>query len=105
VILKLAGKDATKVFAPIHPPNALKDQLEPSQFIGLVDPRTIPKEIEEQLTQDELRVKQARENIPPLSTILTLQDMESLAEKLLPTKAWAYYRSDADSGQSMSTII
>ncbi|KAH8798451.1 putative cytochrome b2, mitochondrial precursor (L-lactate ferricytochrome C oxidoreductase) [Flagelloscypha sp. PMI_526] len=100
VILKLAGKDATKIFMPIHPPTALQDQLKPSQYLGLVDPATVPIPTKEELTDDELRVQKARENMPPITSILTLQDMEDLAQKVLSETAWAYYRSDADSGQT-----
>lgn len=45
---------------------------------------------------DELRVKKAREEMPSIESILNLQDMEDLAQKVLSRTGWAYYRSAAD---------
>lgn len=45
------------------------------------------------LTEDEKRVRNAREDMPPLEGMINLQDFEELAEKVLSKTAWAYYRS------------
>jgi L-lactate dehydrogenase (cytochrome) len=45
------------------------------------------------LTEDEKRVRNAREEMPPVDAMLNLQDFEELAEKVLSKTAWAYYRS------------
>lgn len=45
------------------------------------------------LTDDEKRVRNAREEMPPVDAMLNLQDFEELAEKVLSKTAWAYYRS------------
>jgi hypothetical protein len=34
--------------------------------------------------------------MPPIESILNLQDMEDLAEKVMSRTGWAYYRSAAD---------
>lgn len=50
-------------------------------------------------------MKKARENIPPIDAILNLQDMEDLAEKVMSTTGWAYYRSAADTEESESIDV
>ncbi|TFY67109.1 hypothetical protein EVJ58_g1834 [Rhodofomes roseus] len=94
VILKNAGKDATKAFVPIHPPNTLQ-QLPMEAHIGPVDPTTIPEDAN-QPTEEEIRIAEARRNLPPPSAAINLHDIEVLAEKVLTGTAWAYYRSTAD---------
>ena len=49
--------------------------LDPEQKLGFVDLETLPKEDCDH-TENEDRLKQARANIPPLSSILNLNDME-----------------------------
>ena len=80
IILKYAGKDATAVYQPIHPKDALEKNLAKEKHLGPVDAdavREIQKEnVNRRKTEDELRVEQAMQNKPPLGRILTLQDME-----------------------------
>jgi hypothetical protein len=59
--------------------------LTPEQRLGFVDPETLPKELDS--TGDEERVKKARENMPPLSSILNLKDMEVSHSDVLLTFA------------------
>ncbi|KZT70521.1 hypothetical protein DAEQUDRAFT_725456 [Daedalea quercina L-15889] len=94
VILKNAGKDATKVFVPVHPPNTLQS-LPMEAHIGPVDPATMPEDVN-QPTEEEIRIAEAREKLPPPSAAINLHDIEILAEKVLTRTAWAYYRSTAD---------
>jgi len=56
--------------------------LEPEQKLGFVDPETLPIEDVES-TEDEERAKKARGNMPPLSSILNLKDMEVSPQKML----------------------
>ena len=58
--------------------------LKPEQKLGFVDPETLPKE-DLDSTEDEERVKKARANMPPLSSILNLKDMEVSPQKILLT--------------------
>lgn len=74
VILRLAGKDATKSFVPIHPPNVLS-HLPPEAHIGPVDPETLPKEALEE-TEEERRIAEARSQLPDPSAALNLYDIE-----------------------------
>ncbi|KAJ9118128.1 hypothetical protein QFC22_004030 [Naganishia vaughanmartiniae] len=120
IILKYAGKDATEEYEPIHPPDAISENLRTScdwshpvsfsalkltespfiptaaeKYIGplaVSSIKTVVKEItqEEQVRQDKLQT------LPPLDEILSLHDFEALAKETMSVKAWAYYSSGAD---------
>ncbi|UZJ53407.1 hypothetical protein CBS101457_002727 [Exobasidium rhododendri] len=96
VILKNAGKDVTDLYVPIHPANAIAESLIPSQHLGQVDPRTIKKAQIGELSEREKKRIHARENLPPLGTILNLDDFEQVAKTILSDQAWAYYSSAGD---------
>ncbi|ORY23133.1 putative cytochrome b2, mitochondrial precursor (L-lactate ferricytochrome C oxidoreductase) [Naematelia encephala] len=96
IILANAGKDATRIFKPLHPPDAL-DTLEPSQHLGPVDPLTMPDLADEEQTEEDKRLEEARKKLPPVDNMLLVRDFEEWAEKVLSGTAWAYYRSAADS--------
>ncbi|WWD01546.1 hypothetical protein V866_008491 [Kwoniella sp. B9012] len=95
VILANAGKDATKIFKPLHPPDAL-EMLDDYQRLGPVDPLSMPEVVEE-LSDEDRRIAEARKRLPPVDAMLLLQDFEDWGEKVLSGTAWAYYRSAADS--------
>ncbi|KIR68597.1 L-mandelate dehydrogenase [Cryptococcus bacillisporus CA1873] len=95
IIVANAGKDATKIFKPLHPPDAL-DMLEPSQHIGPVDPATMPEPEEEEPTEEDLRMEEARKSMPGVDGMLLVQDFEDWAEKVMSGTAWNYYKSAAD---------
>ncbi|WVN91034.1 uncharacterized protein L203_106281 [Cryptococcus depauperatus CBS 7841] len=44
IILRYAGKDATEEYEPIHPPDAIKDNLDPSKCLGALVPSSLPAE-------------------------------------------------------------
>ncbi|PPQ72025.1 hypothetical protein CVT24_008077 [Panaeolus cyanescens] len=100
IILKYAGQDATGVYDPIHPPDALQKNLPQSKHLGPIA-NDAAAQIEEanqniRQTKDELRVVQARQKMPPLSRILSLADMQNVAKQVLSHKAFAYYSSASD---------
>lgn len=80
IILKYAGKDATGVYDPIHPPDALEKNLPMEKHLGPLNDdaagalalaqESRPK------TKDELRVEAALKQRLPLHRILSLADME-----------------------------
>lgn len=78
--MKYAGRDATWVYEPIHPPDALEKNLPPSKHLGPLGLNSIHLLNEERQntkkTRDEIRVEEARRKMPPLSRILNLSDME-----------------------------
>lgn len=80
IILKYAGKDATEVYKPIHPEDALEKNLAKDKHLGSVD-ASAAGEIQRananrKKTQDEIRIERAKLSKPPLKRILNLQDME-----------------------------
>ena len=80
IILKYAGRDATSVYEPIHPPDTLEKNLPLSKHMGPLTENAIQTIAQDQQavtkTRDALRVEQARKKMPPLNRILNLQDME-----------------------------
>ncbi|KAF4623588.1 hypothetical protein D9613_001923 [Agrocybe pediades] len=100
IILKYAGRDATSAYDPIHPPDALDKNLDPSKHLGPLDSaseQTIAHAKDNvKKTKDEIRVEQARKRMPPLNRILNLQDIEDVAKRVLSHKALAYYASASD---------
>ncbi|ODQ66560.1 FMN-dependent dehydrogenase [Nadsonia fulvescens var. elongata DSM 6958] len=113
IILKFAGKDATKKFEPIHPPDTLDKYLDKSKCLGTVTidgpvadvksshaPNTagsknvsIDTEAE---NPDEIERLKRVANMPPLSQCYNLFDFEHVAKLTMPSTAWAYYSSGAD---------
>ncbi|KAF9455693.1 FMN-dependent dehydrogenase-domain-containing protein [Collybia nuda] len=100
IILKYAGRDATRAYEPIHPPDALDKHLHKSKHLGPIDSDAayaIARESENrQKTKDELRVEAAQKQRPPLSRLLSLADMEAVARRVLSHKALSYYSSASD---------
>ncbi|CAI6094090.1 unnamed protein product [Clonostachys chloroleuca] len=94
-IVAQAGKDASKLFTMLHPPDAL-GTLPTEYCLGPVDPETLPAQEEEELSEAEQLRQEARENMPPAENMVMVQDFEDWAEKVLSETAWAYYRSAAD---------
>ncbi|KII95635.1 hypothetical protein PLICRDRAFT_34557 [Plicaturopsis crispa FD-325 SS-3] len=95
IILKYAGKDATREYDPIHPPDAITTNLPPEKHLGPVDLGTVEKV--EVVVTDEEKARLERYNAKPLlSEILNLHDFEAIAKLVMPEKAWAYYSSAAD---------
>lgn len=93
-ILNNSGKDITKVFKSIHPPNTLR-RIPIEAHLGPIDPATMPVDAN-QPTEEELRIAEARKHIPSPSAVINLDEIEDIAKKVLTTTAWAYYRSTAD---------
>ncbi|KAL4898391.1 FMN-dependent dehydrogenase-domain-containing protein [Aspergillus ambiguus] len=92
IILKLAGKDATEEYDPIHPPGILEENLPAEALLGTVDPTTLPKPTEE--PQDVSRTDD--QGPPPMESLLNLDEIEQVATKNVSPKAWAYYYSASD---------
>ncbi|KAL1955642.1 hypothetical protein VTO42DRAFT_8375 [Malbranchea cinnamomea] len=90
IILKLAGKDATEEYDPIHPAGTLEENLKPEACLGTIDPATVPKS---SAKNDQ---KEERQGPPPMSSLLNMDDIEEVATKQISKKAWAYYYSASD---------
>lgn len=93
IILKLAGKDATEEYDPIHPPGTLEDNLPESARIGPIDPQSLPQPVK---AATEVGPAPDAEKELPLAALLNLDEVEAAATKKLSKKGWAYYYSAAD---------
>ncbi|KAG4430327.1 hypothetical protein IFR05_014198 [Cadophora sp. M221] len=89
IILKLAGRDATEEYDPIHPPGTLEENLKPEAKLGKIDPLSLPK-------PEDVAEKEKAQGPPPMQNILNLDEMEEVATKQISKKCWAYYYSAAD---------
>ncbi|KAF5390745.1 hypothetical protein D9757_004464 [Collybiopsis confluens] len=104
ILLKYAGKDASAAYEPIHPPDAIQQNLVPSQCLGPLAEISGVQEMSTEVierTKDEIRVAQAMKERPPLSRILNLADMEKVAKSVLPHSAQAFYFAGTDDEVSL----
>lgn len=76
IIMKYAGKDATSAFESIHPPDIIERLLPPTVFKGSIDAAELAKVPVEESEEDK-KVRLARENMPKLSEMYNSFDFES----------------------------
>ena len=77
VILKHAGKDATQVFDQIHSFDMIERFLSPNVYMGQVDPEELKTMVETvQETQEDKKVRLARDNMPRLEEVFNSFDFE-----------------------------
>lgn len=80
IILKYAGKDATRAYEPIHPSDALEKHLDASKHLGPLDASSASlldhARSNRKQTKDEKRVELALKQRPPLGRMLSLDDIE-----------------------------
>ncbi|KAI0842850.1 FMN-dependent dehydrogenase-domain-containing protein [Hypoxylon sp. FL0890] len=98
IILQLAGRDATEEYDPIHPPGTLEENLKPEAKLGRIDPQTLVQTSEPASKEEKKDV----EGPPPMESLLNLNEIEEVATKRMPEKAWAYYYSSSDDTISKS---
>lgn len=91
IILKLAGRDATEEYDPVHPPGTLEENLKPEAKLGRVNPDSLV----EQAVPGAKASADASES-PPLASLLNLDELEAEATRRIPNRAWAYYFSASD---------
>ncbi|KAM0276112.1 hypothetical protein ACHAQH_007086 [Verticillium albo-atrum] len=93
IILKLAGKDATEEYDPVHPPGTLEENLKPEAKLGKINPDSVVKAD----SPAAAKAPQVDANAPVrLETLLNLDDIEEAATKRISQKAHAYYFSAGD---------
>ncbi|KAI1640403.1 FMN-dependent dehydrogenase-domain-containing protein [Biscogniauxia mediterranea] len=93
IIMKLAGRDATEEYDPIHPPGTLEENLKPEAKLGRIDPQTLVQ-ADDKAAQGEKKKK--AEGPPPMESLLNINEIEAVATKQISQKAWAYYYSASD---------
>jgi len=110
LIIDAAGKDATKIFDPIHPKDIMDKLLKPSLTMGLVDestikpehiaqpeaPKVLPKKIRKAETEEGEDGAVVEFVKPPLAAMLNTFDFESVARETMEPQAWGYYSSGGD---------
>lgn len=93
MIFKHAGKDASYTYNQAHSPKLLAQTLPSTNFkggvVGDLPSSWLP------IPETTHEKTEAERSIPPLSTILSLHDLEASAKEHLSKKAWAYYSSAA----------
>ncbi|KAI1357103.1 FMN-dependent dehydrogenase [Xylaria sp. FL0043] len=92
IILQLAGRDATEEYDPIHPPGTLEENLKPEAKLGRLDPATVKPAAKE----EETKPQGEDDGLPPMESLLNLDEIEQVAKKRISEKAWAYYWSASD---------
>jgi L-lactate dehydrogenase (cytochrome) len=92
IILQLAGKDATEEYDPIHPPGTLEEYLKPEAKLGTINPETVSNVA----PSADPNPSSQSDAIPPLDSLLNLEEIEAVATKQISHKAWAYYYSASD---------
>ncbi|KAM4059706.1 FMN-dependent dehydrogenase [Hirsutella rhossiliensis] len=91
IILKLAGRDATQEYDPVHPPGTLEENLKPEAKLGRVNPNSL---VEHAVPADKAAGDTSEP--PPLASLLNLDELEAEATRRIPNRAWAYYFSASD---------
>ncbi|KAF7721053.1 hypothetical protein EC973_005518 [Apophysomyces ossiformis] len=98
IILKYAGKDATEAYDDVHPPDMINRFLGDDLCLGSIEPHhmVVSKKKNQEETEEDRRIRLARENAPRLDEMYNAFDFESVAKTVLRKEAWAYYSAGAD---------
>ncbi|KAL2833385.1 FMN-dependent dehydrogenase-domain-containing protein [Aspergillus cavernicola] len=94
IILKYAGRDATKAYSEVHTPGLLRAELAPEQYKGKLDESTIHEDWHKQPASENPEVVWENDK-PPLETLINSHDFELVASKTASKKTWAFYSSAA----------
>ncbi|KAH9896325.1 FMN-dependent dehydrogenase-domain-containing protein [Xylariomycetidae sp. FL2044] len=112
ILLENAGQDASEAFDAVHSTEILDEYLQPTQLLGRLDPQDAIQSASSKNAQDSQASVPAApmasssssssssttspETVPPLSTILSISEIEAHAMKQLSPKALSYYVSATD---------
>ncbi|OJJ53152.1 hypothetical protein ASPSYDRAFT_94975 [Aspergillus sydowii CBS 593.65] len=94
IILKYAGRDATKAYSEVHNPGLLKAELAPEQYKGKLDESTIHEDWNKQPASENPEAVWENDK-PPLETLINSHDFEHVASRTASKKTWAFYSSAA----------
>ncbi|PYH45166.1 FMN-dependent alpha-hydroxy acid dehydrogenase [Aspergillus saccharolyticus JOP 1030-1] len=92
VILKYAGRDATKAYSQVHAPSVIEKELPSERKVGVLDETTVTNEWVKPPPTANARVMLQNEK-PPLHTLINAHDFEIVASKTASKKTWAFYSS------------
>ncbi|WVF71068.1 hypothetical protein IAT40_005865 [Kwoniella sp. CBS 6097] len=99
VILSNAGSDVSSLFNSLHPPGTIENNLPEESFKGWVDPDISAKAVAAQ-DAEKARIAAARKALPPVETILGIEEFEDAADTVMSKQASAYYHTGALDGIS-----
>jgi L-lactate dehydrogenase (cytochrome) len=108
VLLKAAGKDATRAFSAVHPPDMLS-LLPPAALVGTYDAAAAGPLVEAKAVSPAAKAAPsaapasrpaATNSAPPqersLEEMLNAADFEPVAQRRMEEEGWAYYSSGAE---------
>lgn len=104
IILKLAGKDATEEYDPIHPPGTIEENLKPEAKLGRVSAASLARASAaaggstdaSSATPPAQGSAVQKYTPPPLDHLLNLDEIAEVAQRQVSDKCRAYYHSAAD---------
>ncbi|ORY30757.1 FMN-dependent dehydrogenase-domain-containing protein [Naematelia encephala] len=88
-IHRVAGRDATAIYSPIHPPGTIENGLDEGAYLGVVDPNTLPQVVSKATSGEEAKKR------PDLAEIIGIPDFDAAAQAALTGKAWAFMMAGA----------
>ncbi|CAG1964776.1 unnamed protein product [Fusarium graminearum] len=93
-ILKSAGEDATASYDEVHEPDLVTMILSPKACLGTADTTKLPQKASKAKNQGTTKY-------PPLNTVVSVADFETIAQSFLTPAGWAYYSSGAEDEYSI----
>jgi len=93
IILKYAGRDASKAFNPIHPRDIV-NTLPAAAKLGPATGEAVPEPPAADDDEDEDETD--ADEVPDISQMVNVFDFEAVAQKKVTKEAWAYLMSGAD---------
>ncbi|CAK7213203.1 hypothetical protein SBRCBS47491_001722 [Sporothrix bragantina] len=103
ILLRFAGRDATRVYSRIHAPSLISAELSLEKHVGRLDEASItPQWRSAAISSDADGDGDGahEDERPPLSDILNLDDFAAAAERSLPTQAWSYISTGTEDNQT-----
>ncbi|KAF9893441.1 Cytochrome b5 domain-containing protein 1 [Aspergillus nanangensis] len=102
IILKYAGRDATKAFEPIHPNDVLQRYIPAELNLGPVEESNTSRNS----TSDTIQPTKKRDGRntspkPKLRSIINMRDFERAASQLLPARSFAFFQGGAEDEQTI----
>ncbi|OKL58946.1 hypothetical protein UA08_05698 [Talaromyces atroroseus] len=99
IILKYAGRDATKAYSEVHSPSVIRKHLQPDKLKGALDTSTVDDEWLSLSLSESGNTQGMADGVegpkPPLETVISSHDFEVVASNTASKKAWAFYSSAA----------
>lgn len=96
MILRCAGRDATRDFDSVHSLELLAETLPETTLRGHIESADL---VQKEIGHGSSSAQTSPRDLslpPPLHSLINLHDFERVAERYLSPNAWAYYTSAAD---------